>query len=78
MSARARCWRTAVMVVALVVVWAPEALACSVCFDANGERRAAFLATTIFLTLTPLAFVFAVVWWLRRRARDLDVIPPAE
>jgi len=66
------------LVITLAVTWAPAALACSVCFDANGERRLAFLGTTIFLTLTPLAFVFAVVWWLRRRARMLDAIPPAE
>ncbi|OGQ16924.1 MAG: hypothetical protein A2138_16690 [Deltaproteobacteria bacterium RBG_16_71_12] len=75
MSARRALWW---VVATLVVVWAPAALACSVCFDANAERRAAFLGTTIFLTLTPLAFVFAVVWWLRRRARALDAIPPAE
>lgn len=66
------------VVATIVVTWAPAALACSVCFDANEERRAAFLGTTIFLTLTPLVFVFAVVWWLRRRARLLDVAPPAE
>lgn len=66
------------LLAALVVTWAPAALACSVCFDANEARRAAFLGTTIFLTLTPLVFVFAVVWWLRRRARLLDVPPPAE
>ncbi len=62
----------------LMAAWAPEVLACSVCFDANGERRLAFLGTTVFLTLTPLAFVFAVVWWLRRRARALAAVPPAE
>lgn len=67
-----------VVVVALVAFAAPAALACSVCFDANEERRAAFLATTVFLTLTPLAFVFGVVWWLKRRARALDAVPPAE
>lgn len=72
----ARAWWAVVL--ALVGAWAPRALACSVCFDANGERRLAFLGTTVFLTLTPLAFVFAVVWWLRRRARALDAIPPAE
>lgn len=75
MSARRALWS---FVAALVVVWAPAALACSVCFDANEERRAAFLGTTIFLTLTPLVFVFSVVWWLRRRARSFAAMPPAE
>ena len=32
------------------------------CFDTNSERRLAFLSTTIFLTLTPLAFVFIVIF----------------
>lgn len=63
---------------ALVVLAAPDALACSVCFDANEERRAAFLATTLFLTVTPLTLVLGAVWWLSRRARALDAIPPAE
>lgn len=67
-----------IVVVALVALAAPAALACSVCFDANEQRRAAFLATTVLLTFTPLAFVFGVVWWLRRRARALDAVPPAE
>ena len=66
------------VVTALFVLAAPEALACSVCFDANAERRTAFLATTVFLTVTPIAFVLGVVWWLNRRARALDAIPPAE
>lgn len=66
------------LLVALVVVWAPRVLACSVCFDTNAERRTAFLVTTLFLTLTPLIFVLTVVWWLRRRARAFDAIPPAE
>lgn len=65
-------------VVAAAVLLAPEALACSVCFDANAERRGAFLATTLFLTLTPLSLVLGAVWWLSRRARHLDAIPPAE
>ena len=74
MSARALCS----LLVAVVVIWAPRVWACPVCFDANGERRTAFMVTTIFLTLTPLVFVLTVVWWLRRRARAFDAVPPAE
>ncbi|MCC7108902.1 MAG: hypothetical protein IT382_06420 [Deltaproteobacteria bacterium] len=66
------------LAIAALVLLAPEALACSVCFDANAERRGAFLATTLFLTLTPLSLVLGTVWWLSRRARALDAIPPAE
>lgn len=75
MSARALL---ALLGLALVVLLAPEALACSVCFDANEERRSAFLGTTLFLTLMPLSLVLGCVWWLSRRARSLDAIPPAE
>jgi hypothetical protein len=73
-----RRWLPVLVVVALVVLAAADAHACSVCFDTNSERRAAFLATAMFLTLTPIAFVLGVVWWLVRRARALDAAPPAE
>lgn len=43
------------------------ALACAVCFDQNVERRAAFLGTTILLSLLPLGMFGSLVWWLRRR-----------
>jgi hypothetical protein len=43
------------------------ALACSVCFDQNAERRAAFLSTTAFLSLLPLALIAGLVYTLHRR-----------
>lgn len=45
------------------------ALACPVCFDGPAESRAAFLATTAFLTLLPLGMLAGAGVWLRRRAR---------
>ena len=49
------------------------ALACSVCSAGrDDETRAAFLATTGLLTFLPLAMVGGLVWWLRRRARQLE------
>jgi high-affinity Fe2+/Pb2+ permease len=49
------------------------ALACSVCMSGrDDETRAAFLATTGLLTALPLLMVGGLVWWLRRRARQLD------
>lgn len=49
------------------------AQACSVCTAGrDDETRAAFLATTGVLSLLPLVMVGGLVWWLRRRARELD------
>ena len=59
--------------VALLIL-APEiALACPVCMSGrDDETRAAFILTTLFLTLLPLALIGGVVWWLTRRARSLE------
>ena len=46
---------------------AQSAFACSVCFDSNAERRAAFLGTTVLLSLLPLGMLGSLVYWLRRR-----------
>jgi len=52
----------------------PWIVACSVCFNGiNGdESRAAFMATTIFMSTLPLLFVGSVIggfWWRARRQR---------
>jgi hypothetical protein len=53
----------------------PWILACAVCLNgANNPEgtRAAFLATTIFMSSLPLLFVGAVIggfWWRTRRQR---------
>ena len=60
--------------VAAAVVLSPRvALACSVCSAGrDDETRAAFIATTGFMTLLPLVLIGGLVWWLRRRARELE------
>ena len=59
--------------VTLLVLAPRAALACSVCMAGrDDETRAAFLLTTLFLTLLPLALIGGVVWWLTRRARALE------
>jgi protein-S-isoprenylcysteine O-methyltransferase Ste14 len=63
-----RRWPGAVL--ALLVVFSPQiSQACAVCFSARDENRAAFLTTTILLTLSPLLMIGGVIWWLRRCAQ---------
>ncbi len=64
---------------AVLALWAPRvAHACSVCgAGRDDETRAAFLITTGFLTVLPLLLVGGVVWWLRRRARELEETSPS-
>ena len=50
--------------------------ACSVCSSPLEENRQAFVDTTIFLTIVPLFMIGGFIWWLRRKARNLE--PPAE
>ena len=72
MIATARA-RIAPLITALIV-WAPQAaLACAVCSSGKEEaNRVAFILTTAILSVLPLLMVGGLVWWLRRRARDLD------
>ena len=49
--------------------------ACSVCMGGReDESRLAFEWMTLFMTVTPLALVGSVLWWLRRRFRELEVL----
>lgn len=50
---------------ALIVVLPEAASACAVCFSTTEENRWAFIATTLFLSVAPLAILFAVGSWLR-------------
>jgi hypothetical protein len=47
-----------------------------VCFTGDEATVAAFIGTTVFLSLLPLMLIGGGVWWLWRRARrfeeDLD------
>ncbi len=59
--------------VALLVLAPRIALACPVCMAGrDDETRTAFLLTTLFLTVLPLALIGGFVWWLTRRARTLE------
>lgn len=61
---------------ALVVVSSPEiARACSVCSAGrDDETRAAFIGTTVFLSVLPLVVIGAGVLWLRKRLRELEAL----
>jgi hypothetical protein len=61
------------LVVALLLTAPRVAEACYVCSSGrDDETRAAFLITTVFLSVLPLAMVGGGVWWLRRRFRQLE------
>ena len=65
--------------VATLLILAPGAAhACAVCFDPRAESRAAFLATTAFLSFLPLGLIGSLFVWLRRRSRALQELPPEE
>ena len=56
----------------LLLAWPELAQACAVCFSARSdEAREAFRITAVFLTFLPLVGIGGLVWWLRRRARQL-------
>lgn len=49
--------------------------ACPSCASPLEENRQAFVDTTIFLTVVPLAMIGGFIWWLRRRVRQLEATP---
>ncbi len=57
-----------------VIVFSPEiAAACSVCFSGRSdETRVAFIVTTALLTALPLLLIGGLVWWMRRRAMQME------
>lgn len=68
---------TAALASACVLVWPALALACPVCGTAQSEDvRKAFLGSTIFLSLFPLAIMGGIalwVWWqFRKRERERE------
>jgi cbb3-type cytochrome oxidase subunit 3 len=64
---------TLVAVISTAVLLVPHlAAACSVCFTGRAdETRIAFLATTGLLSALPILLIGSLVWWLRRRARQI-------
>ena len=53
----------------MVLLLADAAQACAVCFSSTEENRMMFVATTGFLTLTPLLLIGGFVYWLRRKVK---------
>lgn len=51
----------------MLLVTPALAHACAVCGGGTDRMRIAFLISTAFLSLLPLALIFSGVWWLRRQ-----------
>jgi hypothetical protein len=51
------------------------ARACPSCASPLEENRQAFVDTTIFLTVVPLVMIGGLIWWIRRKAREMDNRP---
>jgi ABC-type spermidine/putrescine transport system permease subunit II len=48
------------------------AAACAVCFTGRAdETRIAFLVTTGLLSALPILLIGSLIWWIRRRARQI-------
>lgn len=60
-------------IAAAIVLGAPRlAGACSVCMSGReDENRTAFILTTVFLSVLPLAMIGGLGWYLRRRSRAI-------
>ncbi len=71
MSARVVQGAFAAVTAALLSSAPTIAQACSVCLTGReDDNRIAFLTTTVFLSVLPLAILGGVVYWVWRRARD--------
>jgi hypothetical protein len=58
--------------IALLALALPRlAAACAVCFSASDDSRAAYVFTTVLLSILPLAAVGGFVVWARLRSRAL-------
>jgi hypothetical protein len=49
--------------------------ACPSCASPLEENRQAFVDTTIFLSLAPLLMIGGLIWWMRRKARQMEDAP---
>ena len=74
-----RTGRVAAWAAALLVSLPELAHACPVCFDPRDENRLAFLGTTVFLSLLPLAIVAGTLLFIRHRSRQAsEPVPRTE
>lgn len=62
--------RRAWTALALSLAAPATAQACAVCGAAVERSKAAFLGTTILLSLLPLALIGGALWWISRHARE--------
>ena len=68
-----RSLRTIGLLVARLIAFVADvARACPSCASPLEENRQAFVDTTIFLTVLPLLMIGGLVWWLRRKAREMQ------
>lgn len=49
--------------------------ACPSCASPLEENRQAFVDTTIFLTVVPLMLIGGLIWWIRRKVRQMEQAP---
>jgi hypothetical protein len=76
MSRFAKVTTFAGVLAAAFIGWAVDvAHACPSCASPLEENRQAFVDTTIFLTVVPLAMIGGLVWWIRRKAREVEGPP---
>ena len=68
-------WFLAVAAMASAADWAH---ACPSCASPLEENRQAFVDTTIFLTVLPLMMIGGLIWWIRRKAREMEERPEIE
>ena len=76
---RRSCPWICALALAAVMLLVPEvADACPVCNATKNESsRIAFLVTTAFLSLLPLAMVAGVLWWVRSTVRAAEQQEPS-
>lgn len=68
-----------VLMLALLMLLPEWASACAVCSAGRDEEnRFAFLMMTIFMSLTPLALIGGLVFWIRRRYLAMEAREAAE
>lgn len=64
------------VLVAVAVVLPRLALACPVCMAADARRGDAYVATTVMLSLLPLAAIGGIAWLVWRRSSTPAVAVP--
>jgi hypothetical protein len=68
-----RLRRASLALAAVGLAWvADAAYACPSCASPLEENRQAFVDTTIFLSLAPLFMIGGLIWWMRRKSREMD------